>query len=132
MVQRCAFSPSRSDLSLGDLIGPVGRPDLIKAIVTSYRSEVDWIATHFAPDTDLTLVLPYRPQNPPAALPREYHPTTTAVYPPTNQAYHGVMHVKLLVLVYETYCRLVVLTANLYEFDWTECDNVSSAEEWEW
>lgn len=76
---------------------------------------MDWVAKHFAPGTDLTLVLPYRPQNPPNALPRSHHLTTTTVYPP-KPGRHGVMHVKALVLCYTSYCRIAVLTANLFVF----------------
>lgn len=114
-----------TDLCLSDLIGPRGRADLIQAIVCTYKADVNWIASHFDPTTNLTFVLPHRDQKPPAGLPHEYHPTTTTIYPRTDQAYNGTMHVKLLVLVYDAYCRIVVMTANLYRFDWTECDNVS-------
>jgi len=110
-------------LTLADLAGPPGRGDLISAVVCGFTYDLDWLLQHFSPTANLTLVLnnhdPHRPRR------VRSHPNATVLYPRAEGTWGGVMHVKLLVLFYSTYCRIVILTGNLNPVNWTTCDNAS-------
>ncbi len=112
------------DLSLADLVGPRGRSDLVKAIVISFTYDLDWLLPHFDSNAELSLVFnDHEPDRPRRVC---SHPNATIIYPRAGQTWAGVMHVKLLVLFYSKYARIVVMTGNLNQINGTTCDNVSS------
>lgn len=43
---------------------------------------------------------------------------------PAMKGFYGSPHVKIIVVFYQTYCRIVIPTANLLEYDWATMDNV--------
>lgn len=123
----CRRRPDDDSLSIADLVGPTSRPDIIKAITSTFANDLEYLLPHFHPDTDLTLVLPHHEKNQPTQPPRPVHPQfpRTVMVSPAMKGFYGSAHVKIIVVFYQTYCRIVVPTANLVAYDWAAMDNVS-------
>ncbi|KAJ3119458.1 hypothetical protein HK100_000306 [Physocladia obscura] len=88
------------------------------AFFSSFQSDFEWIANHLPPHIKICFAL----HNPKRTPPRRQN-NITLVYPKLTAGY-SIMHVKLCVLYYDAYVRVVISSANLVDYDWESLENV--------
>ncbi|GAA5879346.1 hypothetical protein JCM16303_003171 [Sporobolomyces ruberrimus] len=120
---------SSHSLSFSSIIGP--RSTLLASIVSAFVLDPSWVVPHFPNDFPLLLIMP-RPigDTDPKPLTQVSMGGKTNLFraipesvPTGYSGYSGCMHTKLLVFFHETFCRIVIPTANMIEYDWSQIDN---------
>ncbi|PIA13366.1 phospholipase D/nuclease [Coemansia reversa NRRL 1564] len=101
--------------------------ELTEALLTTFTIEMDWLLSHFQPDTKLTLIADQRQlskkmeDNKQQQLLKQY--AVRMVTPEFIIPEVQIMHTKLMLLFYPRNLRLVVSSANLVEDEWTILQN---------
>ena len=146
------YVPDSDSFTFAQVLGPTDKLEL--AIVSSYVLDTDWVLTHFPDDVPLVLVKPQskgegKGKGHPEVLTGGGRTNTFKVAPVEYDqpgGWSGVMHSKaiivrylflisrtsdtdpssLLQLAFKDFCRVVIPSANMIDFDWDRIDNVSS------
>ncbi|GAA97673.1 uncharacterized protein L969DRAFT_87780 [Mixia osmundae IAM 14324] len=118
-----AFHRTTEDaLSLQDIIGPKDRIE--KLVMSSYATDLDWLVAHVLPPElgkQVLLALP-GPADAPITSFVPNHPHIKLHCPPVCRT-SGAMHIKLILVVYDDFCRVAIPTANLVPYDWQQIEN---------
>ncbi|ORZ35976.1 tyrosyl-DNA phosphodiesterase-domain-containing protein [Catenaria anguillulae PL171] len=100
----------------------VDKSHITAAILSSYVWEEEWLLPHFPADTRFCFI---NNAKSPIQLPPSLASTSKLISPPlTAGGAFGCMHTKLCLLVYPTFIRFVLGSANLIAYDWTGMANV--------
>ncbi|GAA6054986.1 hypothetical protein JCM3770_000479 [Rhodotorula araucariae] len=119
-----AYVPDADSYSFADLIGPAS--SLQSAVVSAYCLDPEWVVSHFDELTPLLLVTArQKGDNAPALAQCDLKANTFRIIPKTRDSgpYPGVMHTKLMIYYHDSFCRIVIPTANAMSYDWDLIDN---------
>ncbi|KAJ3021141.1 hypothetical protein HKX48_009165 [Thoreauomyces humboldtii] len=101
----------------------VDRRHLRKAVLSAYQYDDEWLLSRLpAPNTGCSIVM-IRPSR--GSVPSVYGTRKDVqLCFPELLAGRGCMHVKLMLLFYRGFLRVVVTSANLVRYDWHQLENV--------
>ncbi|KAL1934864.1 hypothetical protein VTP01DRAFT_7046 [Rhizomucor pusillus] len=91
---------------------------LKKAVLTAMVASEEFLETHIPRETNVCLVM-----HGPRATSRQVGNRVLITAPMLNSKF-GVFHSKLMLLVHDTYMRVVIGSANLISFDYRDIENV--------
>ncbi|GAA5826221.1 hypothetical protein JCM10212_006066, partial [Sporobolomyces blumeae] len=120
------YHPDSTSLSFASLVGP--RSTLVGAIVSAFCLDPTWVVPQFADDVPLLLIMPRAREDNFGQVAQVSVGTKVNCYRvvPEEKSpnfYAGVMHTKVMVYYHESFCRIVIPTANAVEYDWSHIDN---------
>ncbi|KAJ3301825.1 hypothetical protein HDV03_000292 [Kappamyces sp. JEL0829] len=99
------------------------QPHLKIAICSAYVLDDQWLLDIFPKDTPL-LFCTQKPKGVPILTSvLAVSPFLTFIFPPLKGEY-GCMHIKLMIMIYDTHVRVVVPSANLIDYDWSKIENI--------
>ncbi|KAI9220949.1 tyrosyl-DNA phosphodiesterase-domain-containing protein [Blastocladiella britannica] len=113
------IGPGDGALKFSDL---VDKHHIQAAILSSFVWQEEWLFPHFPPGIRMCFIS--NPKSPVQLLP-EMVGHVSNVCPVMPQQQFGCMHVKLAILVYRTFVRVVISSANLILQDWEMLVNVA-------
>ncbi|BGP13230.1 hypothetical protein JCM10213_004999 [Rhodosporidiobolus nylandii] len=119
-----AWHPDPDSWSFADLIGPSS--SLQAAIVSAFCLDPTWVVPHFPEQTPLLLIMPRAKGDAAPELAQcDLKANTYRVVPPERSPnqFAGVMHIKFMVYYHDTFCRIVIPTANAVPYDYESMDN---------
>lgn len=124
-------------LTIPDLLGD--KTSLRRVIISSFVLDQDWVLSHFVDDLRIKVLL-VQPPDLRARAGRGMKPGEVLVQKGTNWSWlypkfagknkdgkndkeDGLYHIKFMVLVFETFTRIVVTSGNFMAYDWSDIEN---------
>ncbi|RUS23991.1 hypothetical protein BC938DRAFT_474297 [Jimgerdemannia flammicorona] len=97
----------------------IDKDHLEKATLSAYVVDPDWLFTQLPADKNVCLIMHGLPTG---AQRKGQH--LVVVRPPMGNGNIGCFHAKLMLLYFGTFVRVVVGSANLMRYDWSELENI--------
>ncbi|ORY33294.1 phospholipase D/nuclease, partial [Rhizoclosmatium globosum] len=92
---------------------------LRKAFLSAFQFDLNWIASTLPPNIPVCLAF-----HSPSSTPPRIQKNICIVFPKLNSTTYATMHIKLCVLYFDGFVRVVVSSANLVQYDWEELENI--------
>ena len=125
---RVAMTPAMNSphptIEFKDLVSQHPGQKLEEGIFSAYCLDPDWLG-QFLPASTPMIFATIKPRDS-ASLPHmlQLNPFITMIFPPMPNSSFGCMHIKLVILMYESRCRVAIPSANLIQYDWETMENI--------
>ncbi|KAI9092822.1 tyrosyl-DNA phosphodiesterase-domain-containing protein [Phlyctochytrium arcticum] len=101
----------------------VQKDHLTKAFVSAFQIDDGWLNSKIPMHINLCVARTRFQDVPKDTSQLQVGPTRVFVFPPEGTGY-SVMHIKLMILFFGEFVRIVVTSANLVEYDWELLENI--------
>ncbi|KAF9434919.1 hypothetical protein BGZ76_007205 [Entomortierella beljakovae] len=108
--------PGKFEIRIQDLLV---KEHIVKAVMTTYQLDEVWLDKYLPSHIPQCLVVHWDKKSENAGF--NTIDKVTTVHPPLNG--YGTFHPKLMLVFYPTFCRVVVSSANLVDYDWDQLVN---------
>lgn len=132
-IRQTIKSYGGDNMSFADVLGPMD--EMESAIVTSFQTDVAWLQRHFAQRSNIKVLF----VGPGVKQSESQQPGVITQYPGTNvhtllplpgrgvQGKYmsgGIFHTKLIILVYRSFLRICITSANAIDHDYDKLSNI--------